>query len=172
MRPSYFLLSGEHTSLAYSELRSVLKLFGHGDKVRLIDGRVAVADLPPSLHTAVCDRTAYTRASGILLSLHPYRGDEKPEITISVDALDEIVDRPTTFRAEAIKLNGAIANTMKLEATYAEVIMNTTTKLAVSLDNPSLVFQCIVTPKHLLAGVRLYQKPPRLFMWRRAGLRP
>lgn len=173
MKLSYFILSGEHAGLAYSELKSVLSLAGFGGvEIQLLDGRVAVAEVPPSIHDMVCGRTAYTRSSGILLSLQPYEVVGKPSITIPEEVLMDVISYPTTFRAEAMKLSGARGNTMELEAALADSLIAASGKLSVSLDNPARIFQCIVTPNCLLAGMMLSQKAPHLFTSRRAGLRP
>jgi tRNA (guanine10-N2)-dimethyltransferase len=172
MTLSFFLLSGEHPTLPLAELRSVLYLYGVETPIEVLDQRVAVADVPSNIHQYICGRTAYTRVSGIVLSVQPHEGDGLPSLPLSKDLLETFVEHPTTFRTEVVEVGGASVDSMKMERLYADQLINLSARLRVSLERPKMVFLAIFTPHYVVAGIRLCQKPPRYFMGRKAAVRP
>jgi len=172
MTLSYFLLSGEHPSLPYTELCSVLGLYGLDGQVELLDGRVAVADVPSEIHQEICMRTAYTRSTGFILSMQPVGGDHTPDISPSKELLETLVNQPTTFRTEVVELGGAEVDSMMIERLYGGQLMKMSGKLKVSLKNPEMVFLAIYTPNYVVAGLQHTRKPPNFFTSRRAKFRP
>ena len=172
MTLSFFLFSGEHPTLPYAELRSVLGLYGVTSSVQILDQRVAVADVPHDIHQNICRRTAYTKVSGIILGIQPHEDDGLPDLSSSKDLLDTFAENPTTFRTEVVEVGGVSVDSMKMERLYADELISLSANLRVSLKNPKMVFLAIFTPHYVIAGIRLSQKPPRYFMDRKAGVRP
>ncbi|GBC68745.1 hypothetical protein HRbin01_00430 [archaeon HR01] len=172
MSLSYFILSGEHPSLPFSELKSVCGLYGVNIDWILIDGRIAVGYSPKAVHHEVCMRAAYVKEAGLAFSIEALQPGRAPKIGIQEDLLQVVGDKTASFKTEAIKLGGAKANRVELEKAFSDQVLCSLKNLKISLEKPDIVFTCIVTPSTLVTGLRLAQKPIHYFTGRRAGMRP
>ena len=173
MAKLFFLLSGEHPSLPFSELESIFAAEGNEYQVleRLTQVLRAEADIG-SLK-AVEFRSAMTRVCGLELFSCDADFTEIVEKTRSV-SLEDFMKPGESFAVRIKRIQGAVPHIIRveLERKLGELILNKVKGAKVNLKLPQKTFFGILTESRFIFGLKMGEIPTKPFFERSPQKRP
>jgi len=169
----FFLLSGEHSTLPFSELKAILEAEGHKYRVlgtfrQIVRVEADVDDVKSIVRRAALTRVCCTElfcsqavTSGILKKIRSA-------------PLEDYVHKNETFvvRVRRIGESAPEVARVNLEQKIGAVILDRVNGAKVSLTNPNLTFFGVLTEGKFIFGSKLAEIHPKPFVDRRPRKRP
>ncbi len=169
----FFVLSGEHDDLPFSELKAILEAERHAyDSVEKLD-QVAVLEVSESCVDTVVRRAAFTRVCALhLFTCRADLGSILRAVRSSgfVKTLNE--EESFVVRVKHVKHYSSEINGMFLEQRLGEAILDAGSKAKVSLKKASKTFVGVLTGGMFLFGLKLGEILPKPFVERRPRKKP
>jgi len=169
----FFLLSGEHATLPFSELKSILKAENH--KFRILERLTQVLRVESNVDSvkSVKFRSAMTRVCCLELFNCNAVFAEILENTRSA-SLEGFVEQGESFVVRVKRVRGATPQLMgvELERKLGELILNKVKETKVNLKIPQKTFFGILTDNRFVFGLKMAEISPKPFVERRPRKRP
>ncbi len=173
MAKLFFLLSGEHPTLPFSELKSVLEAEGH--KHRILERLTQVLRVEANADSvrSVKFRSAMTR----VCCLELFRCDAVlAEILKNMrsTSLEGFIEKGESFAARVRRIKGATPDLIgvELERKLGEMVLNKVKGSKVNLTAPQKTFFGILTDNRFVFGLKVAEISPKPFVERRPRKRP
>ena len=169
----FFLLSGEHPTLPFSELKAILEVESH--KYQVSEKLIQVLRMKSPLESvkSVTSRAAMTR----VCCLEMFNCD-----AIETEILQEIrFSRPEDFvkqkesfavRIRRIRATAPHINRGALERKLGEQILKKVEDTKVNLTTPKKTFFGVLTENRLVFGLKMAEISPKSFIERRPNRKP
>jgi len=169
----FFLLSGEHPTLPFSELKAILEAEGHKHKVLEALPQVMRVEADVKSVKSMVFRAAMTR----ICSLELFNCDAVATKIFSEADLfpfENFVGKNESFvvRVRRIGESAPKLVSKELESKIGEKILARVKEAKVHLTNPDKTFFGVLTAKKFIFGLRLAEILPKPFMERRPRKRP
>jgi tRNA (guanine10-N2)-dimethyltransferase len=169
----FFLVSGEHETLPFSELDAILEAEGYAFKTleKLDQALRLEADL--GCVQAVKRRAAFTRLCA--LELFNCKAETREIVkNMRSTSLNEVLKKKESFavRVKRVKKYASKIDRVTLESKLGELVLNRKAKARVNLTNPDETFMGILTEDKFIFGVKLAAIPPKPFVERRPKKKP
>lgn len=148
MAKLFFLLSGEHIDLPFSELKAILEAEGFCFSVLEKFDQVAVLEVDVQCVEAVKRRAALTRMC--VLHLFSCKAEMKSILkAVRSSGFAELLGENESFvvRVRHVKEHSSEINGMVLEQRLGETILEAGSKARVSLKKPSKTFLGVLTSR-------------------------
>ena len=169
----FFLLSGEHPTLPFSELTSILEAEGH--RYRVLEELTQVLRVEAEVECigSVVLRSAMTRICGIELMSCNAVSNEILQRTSSVP-FEEFIERGESFvvRVRRVRESAPHLIGVELERRLGELVLNRVKGAKVNLTNPQKTFFGILTEKRFIFGLKMAEIPAKPLVERRPRKRP
>jgi len=169
----FFLLSGEHPTLPFSELKAILEAEGFRHKIteklkQIMRVEADVESIKPIVH-----RAAMTRVCNIEI-VCCYAVDKEIFEEGRSAPLENFLKKDETFavRMRRIRESAPQLDTNKLERKLGAVVLHKVKGAKVNLTNPDKTFYGVLTDDKFVFGLRLAEVLPKPFMERRPRKRP
>ena len=173
MAKLFFLLSGEHATLPFSELKSILKAEDH--KFRILQRLTQVLRVESNVDSvkSVKFRSAMTRVCCLELFNCNAVLAEILENARSA-SLEGFVEQGESFVVRVRRVRGATPQLMgvELERKLGELILNKVKETKVNLKIPQKTFFGILTDNRFVFGLKTAEISPKPFVGRRPRRRP
>jgi len=169
----FFLLSGEHATLPFSEVKAVLQAEGHRYRIVGQLKQVLRLDADVECIESIVRRAALTRACCVeVLSVRAERAEILRRIRST--PLNEHVRKGTSFvvRVRRIGESAPGINSVDLEQEIGAVILDKVEGVRVRLTDSDVTFLGILTEDVFVFGRRLAEIPAKPFVERRPRQRP
>lgn len=173
MTKLFFLLSGEHPTLPFSELKAVLEVEGFRYKItgkltQLLRVEVDVESVKSIVH-----RAAMTRVCNIELAYCDAVAEEIFENVRSAP-LEDFLKKGETFVVRVRRIGESAPQLIgeELERKLGAVVLRRVKGAKVHLTNPDKTFFGVLTDNKFVFGLRLAEIVPKPFMERRPRKRP
>lgn len=173
MAKLFFLLSGEHANLPFSELKAILEAEGYQYKVLEKLDQVARLDAGQSCLNAVVSRAAFVRICG--LELFSCKADTTSMVkAIRLTSLDKVLKEKESFavRVRRVRNYSPKLDVMAVERELGEIILNACVGARVNLRKPDKTFIGILTDEKFVFGLKLAEIPAKPFVERRPRKKP
>lgn len=173
MAKLFFLLSGEHPTLPFSELKSILEAEGH--KYRILEKLTQVLRVEANVDgvKSVKFRSAMTRIcclelfscdavlAEILENIHPA-------------SLEGFIEQGESFAVRVRRIKGVTPHLIgvELERKLGELVLNKVKGSKVNLTAPQKTFFGILTDNRFVFGLKIAEILPKPFVERRPRKRP
>lgn len=169
----FFLLSGEHPTLPFSEVEAILKAEGHQYKILGKHTQVLRLEAHPQSVESIVRRAAMTRACSIEL-LHTKAVSSDILREIRSIPFEKCVRKRGTFvvRLRRIREAAQDVEVSWLEQELGGVILDAVEGLKVKLTNPDMTFFGVLTDDVFVFGLRVAEIPAKPFVGRRPRKRP
>jgi len=169
----FFLVSGEHPTLPFSELTAILEAEGFENEIleRLI--QVLRVEVNPNVIDAVKRRASLTRiCSREIFNCFPAFSDIVREISCA--SLSDFIESGETFvvRVRKVKDFAPDLISMELERKIGELILNKVRGTKVDLHSPQKTFFGVITQNRFVFGLKVAEILPKPFVERRPRKRP
>jgi len=169
----FFLVSGEHATLPFSEVKAVLEAEGHRYRVVGQLRQVLCVDADAECIESLVRRAALTRACcAEVLSVKA----EAAEILRRIRSapLSEHVQKGRSFVVRVRRIGESAPNidSVRLEQEIGAVILDKVKDVRVRLTDPDVTFFGILTGSVFVFGQRLAEIPAKPFVERRPRRRP
>jgi len=169
----FFLLSGEHSTLPFSELTAILK--AENRPFRIIEklDQILRIEADADAAEAIKKRAALTRVCALeLFRCHAEyqkiieRANETP--------FEDFVGEGETFvvRVKRVKRYAEKLDVLLLERKLGEAVLERVTNAKVNLKNPEKTFFGVITDKTFVFGLKLAEIIPSEFMKRNPSCKP
>ncbi len=169
----FFVLSGEHATLPAAEVRAILESNGVEFRGPAQSYRLLTLSAPLGALKAVSERSLMYDSCGLLLG--ECEADE-PEIAkfVKNQPLEQLTSAAESFAVRSVRLGGANRpiGRVNLESDVGSFVKELVPRLKVHLQNPDLIFVCILYENKFLLGISGYSKPSGLIAPRRPRKRP
>ena len=173
MAKLFFLLSGEHPTLPFSELKSILEAEGH--KHRILEMLTQVLRVEANIDSvkSVKFRSAMTR----VCCLELFRCDAVlAEILENMRSasLEGFIEQGESFAARVRRIKGATPHLIgvELERKLGRLVLNKVKESKVNLTVPQKTFFGILTDNRFVFGLKIAEISPKPFVERRPRKRP
>jgi tRNA (guanine10-N2)-dimethyltransferase len=169
----FFLLSGEHDALPFSELKAILEAEGFSYSVLEKLDQVAVLEADANCVEAVKRRAAFTRMC--VLHLFSCKAEIKSILkAVRSSNLVKLLGENESFvvRVRHVKEHSSEINGMVLEQRIGEAILEAGAKARVNLKKASRTFVGVLTCGTFLFGEKLGEIAPKPFVERRPRRKP
>jgi len=169
----FFLLSGEHPTLPFSELKAILEAEGHGYRVLGTLRQVMRVETDVGSIESLVRRAALTRVCCIELACTRAVTAEILREICSV-SLEDYVKRGETFvvRVRRIGESAPEVESTDLEQKIGSVILDQVEGTKVKLTNPDLTFFGVLSDDKFIFGLKLAEVYPKPYVERRPRKRP
>jgi len=169
----FFLLSGEHPTLPFSELKSILEAEGHTYRILKKLTQVLLLEANVDSVESVKFRSAMTRVCCLELFNCEAVLAEILENMHSA-SLEGFIEQGRSFAVRVRRINGAASHLVgvELERKLGELILNKVKKTKVNLTSPQKTFFGILTDNRFLFGLKMAEVSPKPFVERRPRKRP
>lgn len=169
----FFLLSGEHPTLPFSELTSILEAEDHRYRVLEELTQVLRVEAEAECIESVVLRSAMTRLCGIELVNCNAVSNEILQGTSSVP-FEEFIERGESFVVRVRRVRKSAPHLVggELERGLGELVLNRAKGVKVNLTNPQKTFFGILTEKRFVFGLKTAEIPAKPFVERRPRKRP
>jgi len=169
----FFLLSGEHPTLPFSELKSILEADGH--KYRILETLTQVLRVESSVDSlkSVSSRSAMTRVCCLeLFSCNAVLAEILENMRLT--SLEGFIEQGESFAARVRRIRGVTPHlvSVELERKIGELILNKVEKTKVNLMAPQKTFFGVLTDNRFLFGLKMAEIFPKPFVERRPRKRP
>jgi len=169
----FFLLSGEHPTLPFSELKTILEAEGHAYRVSGTLRQVIRVEAEVESIKSIVHRAALTRVCCIELV---YCQAKMAEILrkIRLAPLKDWIKKGETFvvRVRRIGESSREVESTDLEQRIGAIILDKVKGTRVKLTNPNLTYFGVLTEDKFIFGPRLAEIHAKPFMNRRPRKRP
>ncbi len=169
----FFLLSGEHPTLPFSELKSILEAEGH--KYRILERLTQVLRFDANVDSveSVRSRSAMTRVCCLELFTCNAVLAEILENMRSV-SLEGVIEQGESFAARVRRIKGATPHLIgiELERKLGKLVLNKVKESKVNLTAPQKTFFGILTDNRFFFGLKIAEISPKPFVERRPRKRP
>lgn len=169
----FFLLSGEHPTLPFSELKAVLEAEGHEYKVLGMLRQVMKVEADVKSVESIARRAALTRVACVELVLTQSATSEILRKARSVP-FEKWLKKDETFavRVRRISESAPEVKTQDIEQRIGAIILERVKGARVNLTNPAVTFFGVLTDGKFIFGPRLAEIPAKPFVLRRPRKRP
>jgi tRNA (guanine10-N2)-dimethyltransferase len=167
----FFIVSGEHTSLPFAEIRAILEAENSVFREVSVFPRVLCLDLEKEEGPLVATQSSMIRTCG--RELFRCTVDQK-EIHSHLKEVpyDDYIRKGQSFAVRVKAIGPPIVDTMKLEKEVGSTIINIVKDSTVDLVNPDTCFLGLLIDTTLIFGVKLIDVSPRRFAKRFPNQRP
>ena len=169
----FFLLSGEHEDLPFSELKAILETEGYHYRVSEKLDQVARLDANEDCLNTVVNRAAFVRVC--CLELFSCRADTTSIVkAMRLTCLSKVLKEGESFavRVKRVRNYAPKLDVMAVERELGEIILNTRAGVKVNLRKPDKTFIGIITDEKFAFGVKLAEIPAKPFVERRPRKKP
>lgn len=172
MAKLFFLLSGEHEALPFSELKAILETEDYGYETLEKLDQVARFETDIDCVSKVKDRAAFTRLCG--LELFNCRAETNSIIRNmrSIDLSKILSGKSFAVRVKRIRNYAPEVDSMTIERTLGKIIQDGNPNANVSLKAPDKTFVGILTNEKFIFGLKLTEIPAKPFVERRPRKKP
>jgi len=169
----FFLLSGEHPSLPFSELKSILTAEGHEHRELERLTQVLRVETNVSSSKAAAFRSAMTRVCGLEFFSCAAEFEEILEKMQST-SLDAFLKPRESFAVRIRRIQRAAPRLtrVELERKLGELIQGRVKGAKVNLDSPDKTFFGILTDDRFIFGLKVAETPTKPFFDRNPQKRP
>ena len=167
----FFLLSGEHQDLPLSELKAILEAEEYSYRISEKLDQVVRLKADINCVETLTRRASLTRLCALELFNSQAETDSIIKTANSIN-LTEILKESFAVRLKRVKDYAPNINTMALERTLGELILNKNVNAKVNLKKPEKTFTGILTENKLVFGVKLAEIPAKPFVERRPRNKP
>jgi len=169
----FFLLSGEHPTLPFSELKSILEAEGH--KYRILETLTQVLRVESSVDSvkSVSSRSAMTRVCCLeLFSCNAVLAEILENTRLA--SLEGFIEQGESFAVRVRRIRGVAPHLVgvELERKLGELVLNKVKKTRVDLMTPQKTFFGVLTDNQFLFGLKMAEISPKHFVERRPRKRP
>ena len=173
MAKLFFLLSGEHPTLPFSELRSILEAEGH--TYRILERLTQVLRVEANVDSVkpVKSRSAMTRVCCLeLFSCDAVLAEILGNMRSA--SLEGFVEQGESFAARVRRIRGATPYLIgvELERKLGELVLNKVKKTKVNLTAPQKTFFGVLTDNRFVFGLKIAETSPKPFVERKPRKRP
>jgi len=169
----FFLLSGEHPTLPFSELKAILEVEGFSRKIaeklkQVMRVEADVESVKPIVH-----RAAMTRVCNVEIANCNASAQEIFE-KIRSARLEDFLQKGETFMVRVRRIGESTLqlDANKLERKLGAVVLQKVKGAKVHLTNPDKTFFGVITDNKFVFGLKLAEVLPKSFMERRPRKRP
>jgi tRNA (guanine10-N2)-dimethyltransferase len=169
----FFLFSGEHSTLPFSELKSILEAEGHIYRVLERQTQVMRVETNAKSVWSVEHRAALTRACGVeLFSCYANPSDILDSMRNTF--VEGFIERGDSFVVRLRRVRGSAPHIsrLNLERKLGELILDKVKGVKVNLKKPKKTFLGILTGNRFVFGLRLCEISPKSFIDRRPRNKP
>jgi tRNA (guanine10-N2)-dimethyltransferase len=169
----FFLLSGEHPTLPFSELKSILQAEGHRYTVLEELTQVLRVESDVDSVESVKSRAAMTRVCCLeLFSCDAVLAEILENMRSA--SLEGFIEHGESFAARVRRIRGATPHLIgvELERKLGELVLNKVKKTQVKLTAPQKTFFGILTDNRFIFGLKIAEISPKPFVERRPRKRP
>jgi tRNA (guanine10-N2)-dimethyltransferase len=169
----FFLLSGEHPTLPFSELKAILEVEGFKHKIVGKLRQILRIETQVESIKSIVYRAALTRVCCVELAYSEAFKEEILEKVRSIQ-LGEYLQKGETFvvRVRRIGESSPQLDGSELERKLGEVVLRRVRGAKVSLTNPDKTFFGVLTDNKFVFGLKLAEVVPKPFVERRPRRRP
>jgi len=169
----FFLLSGEHPTLPFSELRAILEAEGFNHKIMGKLKQVMRVEADVESVKSIVHRAAMTRVCNIEIAYCEAIAEEIFEKVLSAP-LETFLKKGETFEVRVRRIEESASQLIcgKLERKLGAVVLGRVKGAKVRLTNPNKTFFGVLTDTKFVFGLRLAEIFPKPFMERRPRKRP
>ena len=169
----FFVLSGEHASLPAAEVRAILEASGARFSGTTLSYRLLTLNAPFSALKAVSERSLMYDWCGLCLG-ECEANERQIEAFVKSQSNERLTRGAESFAVRSVRLGGAAkwVRRVPLERRIGSVLKESFPGLRVQLQNPDLVFACVLYEDKFLLGVSGYSKPSGLIAPRLPRRRP
>jgi tRNA (guanine10-N2)-dimethyltransferase len=169
----FFLLSGEHSTLPFSELKAILEAEGH--KYRVLEKLTQVLRVEAEIEIvkSIKFRSAMTRVC--CLELFRCLANTKEIFKTARSAsVEEFIQKGESFavRIRRVRESAPQLLGVELERKLGELILNRAKGVKVNLGAPQKTFFGILTDNKFVFGLKIAEISPKPFTERRPRKRP
>jgi len=169
----FFLLSGEHSTLPFSELKSILEAEGH--KYRILERLTQVLRVKANVDCVkhAKSRSAMTRVCCLeLFSCDAVLAEILENMRSA--SLEGFIEQGESFAARVRRIKGATPHLIgvELERKLGELVLNKVKGTKVNLTAPQKTFFGILTDNRFVFGLKIAEILPKPFVERRPRKRP
>jgi tRNA (guanine10-N2)-dimethyltransferase len=169
----FFLLSGEHPTLPFSELKSILEAEDH--KYRILETLTQVLRVESNVDSlkSVKFRSAMTRVCCLeLFSCNAVLAEILENLRSA--SLEGFIEQGESFAARVRRIRDATPHLVgvELERKLGELILNKVKETKVNLTEPQKTFFGVLTDNRFLFGLKMAEISPKPFVERRPRKRP
>ena len=173
MAKLFFLLSGEHPTLPFSELKSILEAEGH--TYRILERLTQVLRVEANIDSvkSVKSRSAMTRVCCLeLFSCDAILAEILKNMRSA--SLEGFIEHGESFAARVRRVKGAAPHLIgvELERKLGELVLNKAKKTKVNLTAPQKTFFGILTDNRFVFGLKIAEISPKPFVERRPRKHP
>jgi tRNA (guanine10-N2)-dimethyltransferase len=173
VRKLFFLLSGEHPTLPFSELKAILETEGH--EYQVLEELLQVLRVKVDVESvkSVEFRSALTRVCGVELLCCSADAEDIFEIVRSVP-LEEFIQKGESFAVRVRRVRESASHLLgvELERKIGELVLNKVKGVKVDLANPQKTFFGVLTDNKFIFGLKIAEISPKPFTQRRPRKRP
>ncbi len=173
MAKLFFLLSGEHSTLPFSELKAILEVEGH--KYRVSEKLSQVLRIQASLKSikSVASRAAMTRVCCLEL-FNCDAIETKILEKIRLTSFEGFIRQRESFAVRIRRIRAAASqiNRGELERKIGEQILKKVKAVKVNLTTPKKTFFGVLTENRFVFGLKMAEILPKSFTERRPKMRP
>jgi len=169
----FFLLSGEHPTLPFSELTAILEAEGYGHRVLGKWTQVVEVETETESVKSIEQKSAMTRVCSAEL-LNCEANVSKIFMSTRSLPLEELLGKGESFavRIRRVRESASHIVGIELERKLGEIILDRVKGAKVNLKNPQKTFFGVFTENRFLFGLKLAEIFPKPFMERRPRKRP
>ncbi len=173
MATLFFLVSGEHPTLPFSEVKAILEAEGHRYRVVGQLRQVFRVDADVECVDSIVRRAALTRACGSeLFSVKANVGEIFAKCYSTSFGRHIRKDKTFVVRVRRIGESAPEIDSVELEQKIGEIILDRVKGIKVRLTDPDVAFLGILTGDVFVFGRRLAEIPAKPFVERRPRKRP
>ena len=169
----FFVVSGEHRTLAHAEIRAILQSSGIDFKETAASTKLLRIIANSSGLDAVAKRSVMFEQCGFEIATTT-RGKKRLLSQLSGIDLSRHFAKRHSFAVRSLRVGGAsrYLNRASLERDIGGVLKERSHGVRVNLDHPDVTFLCIVSSRGLLLGEVTHSRVPGLIASRRPRKRP
>jgi len=169
----FFLLSGEHPTLPFSELKAILEAEGFRHKIAGKLKQVMRIEANVESAKAIVSRAALTRVCNIELAFCDAVAEEIFEKVRSA-SLEDLLNKDETFVVRVRRIGESSPELVgnELEQKLGAVVLRSVKETKVRLTHPDKTFFGVLTDDKFIFGLILEEVVPKSFIERRPRKRP
>lgn len=169
----FFLLSGEHETLPFSELRAILQTVNATYRERQVLPQLLGVEMDLDMFPAIVERVALTKVICQELFCCKAAFPEIAKAMLSTSTVD-LLRANQTFAVRVQRVQGTSQHLsgMVLERKLGELILRRSKGVKVNLSCPEETFLGVITADSFVFGIKLAEIHPTPFMERRPRKRP
>ena len=173
MSKLFFMLSGEHPTLPFSELKAILEAEEH--EYQVLEKLTQILRLKAYIENvkSIEFRSAMTRICALELLCCSADAEEIFKIVRSA-SLEEFIQKGESFAVRVRRVRESASHLLgvELERKLGELILNKVKEVKVDLANPQKTFFGVLTDNKFVFGLKIGEISPKLFTQRRPRKRP